>query len=79
MVALPEVIPVTVTLVPVVPLMVATAALEVAQALDAAAEADPVKAKVFPTATDDPPVMVGNARTVPLTAKFLVVALVEVA
>lgn len=79
MVALPEATPETVTEVPVVPLMEATEALDVAQALATAAEAEPVKAKVFPTATDDPPEIVGKALTVPLTAKFLVVALVEVA
>ncbi len=67
MVALPEATPVTVKEVPVVPLMEATAALDVAQEFETAAEAEPVKAKVFPTATDDPPVMVGRAFTVAVT------------
>jgi hypothetical protein len=61
MVALPEATPVTVTDVPVVPLMEAIPEFEVVQALEAAADAEPVKAKVLPTATEDPPVTVGNA------------------
>jgi hypothetical protein len=67
MVALPEATPVTVKEVPVVPLMEATAALDVTQEFETAAEAEPVKAKVFPTATEDPPVMVGRAFTVAVT------------
>jgi hypothetical protein len=78
MVALPEATPVTVTEVPVVPLIVAMPEFEVAHAFEAAAEPEPVKTKVLATSTDDPPVTVGRALTVPLKATVLVVALVEV-
>jgi hypothetical protein len=78
MVAFPEATPVTVTDVPVVPLIEAMPEFEVAHAFEAADETEPVNAKVFPTSTDDPPETVGRAFTVPLTATVLVVALVDV-